>query len=345
MIFLTLILLLFVVSQNNVVYGSKVKKIHISYPIEHITNNNGNSSFQGIAKKEKLTCFGNEDYNAPTLKGLLTCLIQLSFPFISNNNNNNNNECYSIWGSRLVDIYVSGSVEFFRLSILPQETYDDIPISLYLTRWFEINSLSIDSYKSETIQIAAEPTYICARENEWIKSNNKSNFSVVFHNGFLRENDQFICFIKTFIHILIIICFSSVWFLPYLASSICGYLSFTHGIKVFVVLSVVCISIVFLAPFMLTKKNRHLSKLYISYFFSRNKELEAKMVIKQHLPIFQAIFFSSLLICTGSFLSYLLYSIEYIDYESRNMLMKTCIGIASSWFIFFLCRSFERFFR
>lgn len=298
MIFFFFLLLLVLFQNYNSVNAIKAKKIHIYYPIEHITNNNGNSSFQGVAKKEKLTCFGNEDYNAPNLNGLFTCLIHLSFPFISNYNN----ECYSIWGSRLVDISVSGSVEFFRLSRLPLETYDEIPISLFLIRWFEINSLTIDTYKSETIQIAAEPTYICARENEWIKSNNKSNFSVIFHNGFIRQKDQFICLIKTFIHILIIICFSSVWFLPYLASAICGYLSYIHGIKVFVVLSVLCISIVLLSPLMLTKKNRHLSKLYISYFFSRNKALETKMFLKQHSPIFQAIFFSSLVICIGSYI-------------------------------------------
>jgi hypothetical protein len=43
--------------------------------------------------------------------------------------------------------------------------------------------------------------------------------------------------------------------------------------------------------------------------------------------------------------SYVIYTYCGIDRELRNLLLKITIGIASSWFVFFLCRSFERFCR
>ena len=69
------------------------------------------------------------------------------------------------------------------------------------------------------------------------------------------------------------------------------------------------------------------------------------MVIQQRLPVFQALFFSSAVMCVGSTRSYIIYSYFGIDREIRNTMLKLTMGVAASWFAFFLCRSFERFFR
>jgi hypothetical protein len=62
------------------------------------------------------------------------------------------------------------------------------------------------------------------------------------------------------------------------------------------------------------------------------------------MPLFQALYFSCMLVCCGVTFSYIAYIYIGIDREIRNMLIKLTISIASSWFLFFVCRSFERFF-
>ena len=104
-------------------------------------------------------------------------------------------------------------------------------------------------------------------------------------------------------------------------------------------------SIICLTPLMLTRNNRQLSRLYISYFFTRKQAQETRIAIRERKPLFQALFFSSVLVCLGSSFSYIIFWYLNIDREFRNMLVKATLGLASSWFIFFFCRSFERFIR
>jgi len=104
-------------------------------------------------------------------------------------------------------------------------------------------------------------------------------------------------------------------------------------------------SIICLTPFMLTQNNRQLSRLYISYFFTRKQAHETRIAIRERKPLFQALFFSSVVVCVGSSFSYLFFWYLNIDREMRNVLVNITLGLASSWFIFFLCRSFERFIR
>jgi hypothetical protein len=70
-------------------------------------------------------------------------------------------------------------------------------------------------------------------------------------------------------------------------------------------------------------------------------------MIKQRTPLFQALFFSSALVCVGSASSYAIYYYMggFVGREIRNSLLKLTISISVSWFAFFLCRSFERFCR
>ena len=69
------------------------------------------------------------------------------------------------------------------------------------------------------------------------------------------------------------------------------------------------------------------------------------MLIKQRLPVFQAVFFSCALICVGASCAYITHSYCGIEREMRNVLLKATIGLSAGWFVFFLCRSFERFFK
>ena len=87
------------------------------------------------------------------------------------------------------------------------------------------------------------------------------------------------------------------------------------------------------------------AKHYLRYFFTRVQAEETRLVIRERLPVFQAIYFSSALLILGSAGSYLIYSYFGIDREIRNVLVKITLAVGSSWFVFFVCRSFERFFR
>ena len=104
-------------------------------------------------------------------------------------------------------------------------------------------------------------------------------------------------------------------------------------------------SVICFTPLMLTQKNRQLSRLYISYFFTRKQANETRVAVRERKPLFQALFFSSVVICMGSSFYYLIFSYLNVDREIRNILVKLTLGLAASWFIFFLCRSFERFVR
>jgi hypothetical protein len=84
--------------------------------------------------------------------------------------------------------------------------------------------------------------------------------------------------------------------------------------------------------------------LYFHYFFTRLEAEEARLLIRQRRPLFQALYFSSALLCTGCIASYMAYHCLSIERELRNGLLRASIGAAVAWLAFFLCRSFERFF-
>jgi hypothetical protein len=69
------------------------------------------------------------------------------------------------------------------------------------------------------------------------------------------------------------------------------------------------------------------------------------MVIKKCLPMFQALFFSSVVICFGTAISFGMYYYLGTGRELRNILLKLTLSLACSWFVFFVFRLFERFCR
>ena len=318
-------------SSTNILAVIRPKKVHVSYPVDILGTHS--DSYSGNLTLDKLTCFGNRDYGVPTYLETLLCMIRLPLGF----------NCLSIWGSRSVVVEATGSVEFLKLSRLPSGSVFNERISLNVSRWLEMTASSSSVSQREVRHVPAEPIYLCARSNDWTGS--QAKFHITFRPVFLRESDKQLCHSKALVHIILVIAVTSIWLLPYIAAVVVAALSFMHGIKfVIAIISFSC-CIVALTPLMLTKKNRHLARLYFNYFFTRIQAEETRLVFRQRMPVFQALFFSSALVCIGSGGSYIIYTYCGIDRELRNFLLQLTIGLASSWFVFFLCRSFERFCR
>ena len=195
---------------------------------------------------------------------------------------------------------------------------------MFSSKFSTIPLLTLSNTKREIKQIAAEPFHLCARSTAWMTS--QSTFELHFRPIFIREKDRLNTLPKLLIHAGLIAAVSSIWLLPYLISVAVVTVTFTHGLKYFLAILFCCCCIVGLTPLMLTKKNRHIARLYLSYFFTRSQKEETRLVIKKRLPVFQAVFFASILVCFGSSGSYIVYSYCGVDRETRNLLLKATIG-------------------
>lgn len=314
---------------------AKSKKIHINYPIE-LLNPIVGKQFIGTSKQNQLTCFSNRDYPLPTYTETLFCLLHLK------------SNCVSIWGSRSAVIEVNGSVEFFKLSnnnLPPESNIYGETIDLHASRWLELTS-NAKTYNfnysiREIKQIPCEPIVLCARSNDWTGSD--SNFYISFKSGYIREKDRELSGNKSLIHLLLIGIVSSAWLLPYLAAIIIATISYQYALKYIILITVISIIVLCTSPLMFTKGNRYMARQYLSYFFTRIHEVETLEIIKKRKIIFQAVYFSTVLICLGLIGSHILYFYFGIDRSIKNTLIKLSIGAATSWLAFSLCRSFERF--
>jgi hypothetical protein len=262
------------------------RKVHVSYPVDLLGTNS--DSYSGNLTRDVLTCFGNRDYGVPTYKETILCMTRMPMGL----------SCFALWGSRSVVVEVTGSVEFLKLSRLPASSVFNEFISINASRWLELTSSSHTLVQREVRHVPAEPIYLCARSNDW--TGQPAKFQITFRPVFLRERDKQLCHSKTFLHILLVIAVTSIWLLPYIAAIVVAALSFMHGIKFIIAIITFSCCIVSLTPLMLTKKNRHLARLYFNYFFTRIQAEETRMVFRQRLPVFQALFFSSVLVCVGS---------------------------------------------
>jgi hypothetical protein len=322
------------------------KKVHFAYPTELLSPALG-SVFTANVTQDKLVCFGNEDYLAPTYLETLFCML----PYITSSQSAS---CYSVWGSRSVELEVSGHIEFLRLPRLPRETLSasmaDPPppvlhtIELSATRWVQFSTLHGESeLHREIIQIPAEPIHLCARSVDW--QGRDAYFTMKFRHAFLRVRDKRSSNDQTLLHILLTAAVTSTWFIPYLTAYMAARSAYEHGMKVMLTLFLISSSVVCLTPLMLTKHNRQLAKHYFNYFFTRMQAQDTRQQIKKRLPVFQALFFSSLVVVLGFTATYLVYYHGLLERESRNVSFKFILSVAISWFVFSLCRSFERFFR
>jgi hypothetical protein len=303
-----------------------VRRIHIDYPVQ-ILNGTIGSHFASTVTRDQLTCFGNEDVLEPSWTDSLFCW----FPVAES-------DCHSVWGSRAIKVEANCSVEFFRIHKLPFST-SETSHQFHAQRWF----ISASSER-ETLHVPAEPFYLCARNSHW-RSDSVGWFSLDFRPVYPRVQDRRNFKLKIIFHAGIVGAFSSVWLLPYLVSMIVSVLSYYHGLQKLMVLMSFSSFMLMMLPFMLIKNNRHTAKLYLSYFFTRSQAKETKGVIKESLPLFQALFFSSVLMLVGTVSSYVVSNYFGIDRDFRNSAIRATIGISTGWLAFFLCRSFERFCR
>lgn len=306
----------------------KVSNTHLHYPMKFVKLD-GLQYYYGNLTSNELTCFENDEFSSKSYLNNLLCLTYLS-PWSS---------CTSLWGSRSVMLKVFGSAEFVKLFALPNTLgvgYNTLRVS----NWMNLKNIDHESSK-EFQQIPAEPIVICGRNNH--PATNISSVEISLRHTYIRDRDRRSFFDALFYHIVLIFASSSMWLLPYILAVAVAIFSYTHGIKVLMMLLMGSLIIVSLFPIMLMKKNRDLMKLYIRYFFSRRLADETKQLIKLQRPLFQALYFSCFLLHVGSISSYLVYHYVGIDRELRNTCLKFTIGIAASWFTFFVCRAFERF--
>lgn len=329
-----------------VVCSLSTKKLHVSYPAELLLPVTG-SIFLGNVTQDKLLCFGNRDYSTPTYIETLYCMLPY-FP-------GTYKYCTSVWGSRSVEVEAIGSVEFLRVNKLPHETSSTIlhgdhldstyALELSVTRWLEMNSNSQPgmTYVKKNLQIPAEPLYLCARSTNW--QGEPSSFQMKFRPARLRGRDKRHSNDQTLVHIMLIMAVSSAWLIPYLTALLAAVLAYEHAIKVMLTLFMISTSVVCLTPLMLTKHNRSSAKQYFNYYFTRMQAQETRTQIKKRLPVFQALFFSSVVIFFGFGAIYVAYYYDFLERETRNMCFKGTLALAISWFTFSFCRSFERFFR
>jgi hypothetical protein len=318
----------------------------LDYPTELLAPTLG-SVFAGNATQDFLLCFGNNEYAAPTYKETLFCML----PYFAGTST----YCNSVWGSRSVEIEVSGDIEFLKVPKLPRETVapnsirahksgDKYTLELSATRWLQYSTThdSIGTHR-EIIQIPAEPIYLCARSTNWQGKN--AQFSIRFRHAYLRTRDKKRCNDHTLLHMALIGAVSFVWLIPYFTALVAAVVAYDHGLKIMLTLFMLSTSVVCLTPLMLTRHNRQLARQYFNYFFTRMQAQDTRQQIKKRLPLFQAVFFSSLLIFCGFSFIYLAYYYDAMGRETRNTCFKVVLSISISWLVFSLCRSFERFFR
>lgn len=329
------------------------RSILFSYPVRFLSSLSDHGEIVG---QDELVCFESKPASEQNILNSFLCL----FPFYPAS------YCYDIWGSRSVLIRVIGEVEFIIPHSLPRELSGSGTISG--TRLLELGDGNHEHIHAEThlpsfthsqhsvhggqtdkgfvqeiLQLPSEHVTVCARS---LLSERNSTFSVAFKSNFIREKDRR-AFLEHFLyHVVMLLTISSLWLLPYLIAFIVFVLAFLHAMKKLLILLVGATAIVALTPFMLTKRNRQLGLLYISYFFRSSTLAEdSKLFLRQQRPLFQAFYFSAILLTFGSAASYLLYHYFGIDREYRNFLLRMTYAVSLSWCTFFVARSFDKFFR
>lgn len=321
-----------------------------AYPLEHMHPVIG-SYFAGNVSSDTLTCFGNNDVEECSYMHTFICMVP-GLRSVAQNLV----RCDSLWGSRSVVVEVQGSVEFLRVGKLPEENNEfrgaqsisstNILSSTLLTatRWLEIQSVGRSYvWKKEIKHIPSEPFYLCARSNHWQRG--ESSMRIEFRPSYFRENDYNWVIKKTLVHISLVVAVSSMWLLPYIAAMVTSVMVYIHGFDYYLIFLVFSGSVVCLTPFMFTKRNRHLAKLYLRYFFQRKQAREVRQLMRERRPLFQALYFSCVFMSVGSLAGFCIYSYLGIDRDFRNTIYKLTLAASAAWLAFFLCRTFEKFFR
>jgi hypothetical protein len=220
-------------------------EMSIRYPVKLMLPVTG-SVFNGVAEKDYITCFGNQDYMDLSFIEALGCLTGIL-------SDGSRYGCYGLWGSRMVSVSVDDSIEFYRLHKLPREITTN-PVILNATHWLHLNADIGGVVSMEMKQADAGPLYLCARSNNWKKTNTKSNFNVIFRSAYIRQDDRENT-LKGMILLIILICnMSIVWLFPYITSIWSFVMGYYYGLNIFILLFSISIMTLFLTPFIITKR-------------------------------------------------------------------------------------------
>lgn len=293
-----------------------------------------------MCRNDRLRCLSNRDYSSPTYRSTITCLIDSLVPTVFGSIN-----CDNIWGTRSVQVEAEGSIEVFKMTRFPEESNFNEYIAVNATRWLELSQSDGKAPTQDMTKfVPAEPVYLCVRANEWSGAAH-STFEIKFHKALIRRGDKLKCRQYILIHAVFILLCASMYLLPYALALSLGINVYYLGMKLYTTILLLSILVLFFCPLMLTNHNRYMARLYFKYFFTRSQAEETKKAIREKMPLFQSLFFSSALVVLGSIFGQLLFRYAGIDRELRNDILRIVMAIATSWLVFFVARSFQRFVR
>ena len=292
--------------------------------------------FAGNLTYNELTCFGNRDYLISSYHEVLFCLTYVY------------SECHGVWGSRSITFETDGSIEVYRVHKLPVESPEEIQ-HVNASRWLYLSAESHGSSKAfvkEVRQATAEPTFFCARSNNW-KNNHNSEFTAHFRPSYYRVRDMIAC--KRYIIFLVVLLFLVTAFpglLKILLISSSAYISFVYGLQRFIVVYSTCGVMLLVLPFVRGRRTRRYlwhsvrgllwkgqvahvdpASFVISRFTYTLQEHEARDMINQSFKFIDVLFVSSILVFMGSIGMYALFYYDWVDRENRNTMIKACIFV------------------
>eukprot|EP00981_Chlorochromonas_danica_P003561 scaffold659_cov192-Ochromonas_danica.AAC.74 len=331
MILLTQFILL-----STLVSGLKIRNAHYHYSVKMVeASDETGSTYQTTLSNDLLSCMAEDKQTELNIVESLLCFLSISMPY-----------CEKIWGDRSVVVEVAGSVEILQLSQSPipmLASTDSDSILLSAHHWLSLKSSNNATISRKIVQVPAEPLYLCARSVDW--QGDTSDIKITFRHAFMRERHRRMCLWRLFSQFIALCAFKSARLLPWMVSAAVGVITFHHGLeKIMLLLGCGTVLLICLTPFMLKRKHRHHAKRYLFSLFSKAQADEARGLIRERLPLFQALYFSSCLLCFGSLGIYMIHCYFGISRDERNLMLRVMIAASLALLTNFVCRSFERFF-
>jgi hypothetical protein len=198
---------------------------------------------------------------------------------------------------------------------------------------------------TEQLIPADEYYFFCARANDWRGSDSHvdaiAEFEAHFQPIYIRQGDKTSSMNMIGQQVLLITALSSTWLFPYLASIAICFVTFEHGLRLFLLFSALSCITLLTTPLMMLKSNRDRFIRYLGYFLGPRQADETRLLIKNERHLWQSVFCSSLLIVGGTLVAYTLQSHGYCDREDRNTMLRITLALSLGWLVFFICRSFE----
>ena len=244
-----------------------------------------------------------------------------------------------LFGSRTVRIGSEVSTEIYRVNKLPEDRSRVTPLAV--SRWLQLHVP--EGFRSFEKTHPAEPLFLCARSNEWRLANIEGRLSVEFLQADMRTRDMTAVRILLSLHLGVMVLISSPASIPYLAAIGACWTVYHRGLHHFILIVLLSSFIVLLTPLMLLRKNRIAIYHYILVNFGKSHLSDTEKILREKLPLFQAMYLASVVVCLGSALAVGCFKYLGVDRESRNTLIKLTLGLAASLLTFFVCQSLDRF--